>query len=245
MSRMCHQLRNVGQCWARPTRSRLRRAHVQAGGKKMILTILVGVALTATTILISPVAGAAGSSGVLAVADYAFSTANHSRPPQIVTAGDVANAVATASLNKASLTLVFNIGDVLDYPRLIMFMNSVTYKHSCVDFSAKVGQSPTVIPCPAKAVALWSELPFVFNASRSAVADAASSGRAVSGADITHSFIGSNYKVLKTPTFRAGQGGVVAIIWKMKFNGALTTSQACIRFPKTEAGIPIQVACKQ
>jgi hypothetical protein len=91
---------------------------------------------------------------------------------------------------------------------------------------------------------LWQEEPFVLNASRSAVAAAASSGRAVSGADITPFFIGSNYKLLKTPTFRAGQGGVVTVIVKMKFNSTLTTSHICIQFPKTEAGVPFQVACK-
>jgi len=245
MSRMYQELPIVGSGRTAPTRSRRRRALAQAAGRNTILTLLVGVALTATTVLISPLAGAAGTSGVLAVADYAFSTAIHSRPPQIVTAADVANAVATVSVNKAKLTLGFNIGDVLGYPRLALFMNEATYRQTCVDFPVKVGQSPTVIPCPAKAFALWQELPFVLNASRSAVADAASSERAVSGADITQFFIGSNYKFLKTPTFRAGQGGVVAIIWKMKVNGTLTTSRACIQFPKTEAGIPIQVACKQ
>jgi hypothetical protein len=195
--------------------------------------------------LTSPLAGATSSSDVLAVADYAFSTANHARPPQIVTAADVANAVATASVNKAKLTLDINIGEVLGYPRLVLFMNGATYQQTCVDFPVKVGQSPTVIPCPAKTIVAWQELPFVLNASRSAVAAAATGGRAVSGADVVRFFAGGNYRFLKTPTFRAGQGGVVTIIWKMKFNGALTVSNVCIQFPKTEAGIPIQVACKQ
>jgi hypothetical protein len=162
-----------------------------------------------------------------------------------VIAADVANAVATASVNKTSLTLGFNIGDVLSYPRLIVFMNGGTYRQTCVNFPVKVGRFPTVISCPAKVIALWQELSFVLNESRSAVANAASSGRAVSGADITQFFIGSNYKFLKTPTFRAGQGGVVTIIVKLKLNSTLTTSHICIEFPKTEAGIPIQVACKQ
>jgi hypothetical protein len=195
--------------------------------------------------LISPLAGAARSSDVLAVADYAFSTANHSRPPQIVTAADVANAEATTSVNKAKLALGINIGQVLDYPRLVLFVNGVSYRQTCVNFPVEVGQPPTAIPCPAKAIAIWQELPFVLNESRGAVAAAASSGRTVSGADVTQFFIGSNDKFLKTPTFRAGQGGVVTIIVKLKFNSTLTTSQICIQFPKTEAGIPIQVACKQ
>lgn len=245
MSRTCHEPRNVGSGRARLTRPRRRRELAQAGAWNTILTLLVGVALTATMTLSSSLAGAARSSDVLAVADYAFSTANHSRPPQIVTAADVANALATALVNKANLTLVINIEEVEGFPRLVLFMNDVTYKQTCVDFPAQVGQSPTVIPCPAKAIALWQELPFVLNASRSAVAAAASSGRAVSGADITLFFIGSNYKLLKTPTFRAGQGGVVTVIVKMKFNSTLTTSHICIQFPKTEAGIPFQVACKQ
>jgi hypothetical protein len=162
-----------------------------------------------------------------------------------VTAADVANAVATTSVNKAKLTLDINIGEVLGYPRLVLFMNGATYRQTCVDFPVKVGQSPTVIPCPAEAIVAWQELPFMLNASRSAVAAAATSGRAVSGANVVRFFAGSDYRFLKTPTFRAGQGGVVAIIWKMKFNGALTTSHICIQFPKTEAGIPTLVACTQ
>ncbi len=226
------------------SRSRRRRGVVRAGGGHMILALSLGVALTATMTLSTPLAGATRSSGVLAVADYAYSTANHSRPPQIVTATDVTNAVATASVNKAKLTLVINIGEVLGYSRLVLFGNAVTYRQTCVDFPVKVGQPPTVIPCSAEFMELWQEEPFVLNASRSAVAAAASSGRAVSGADITPFFIGSNYKLLKTPTFRAGQGGVVTVIVKMKFNSTLTTSHICIQFPKTEAGVPFQVACK-
>lgn len=245
MSRMCHELLIVGPGRMPPTRSRRRRGVAQAGGRNTILTLLLGVALTATMTLSSPLVGAARSSDALAVADYAFSTANHSRPPQIVTAADVANAVATVSVNKAKLTLDINIGEVEGFPRLVLFMNEVTYRQTCVDFPVKVGQSPTVIPCPAKAIALWQELPSVLYKSRSAVAAAASSGRAVSAADITPFFIGSIFKFLKTPTFRAGQGGVVTVIVKMKFNSTLTTSHICIRFPKTEAGIPFQVACKQ
>jgi hypothetical protein len=200
--------------------------------------------LATTTMVMSPKVGAAQPSDVTAVADYAFSTANHSRPPQFVTAADVDNAVATVPVNNSNITLVFNIGEVLDYPRLVMFENDLTFKQSCVNFSPNVGRLPTVISCPAKAIADWSELPYVLNASRSAVADAASSGRAVSGANVAQFFNGSNYILRKPPTFRAGQGGIVAITWKLKVNGDLTSSVVCIRFPKTEAGIPIQVACK-
>jgi len=191
-----------------------------------------------------PVAGAAAPSDVMVMADYAFSTANHSQPPQVVTAADLANAAATVTENDANVSLVFNIGDVLEYPRLAMFVNGVTFKQSCVDFSTKVGRHPTSVPCPAKAVAYWSELPAVLTASRSAIADAARSRRAVSGAVVAQFFLGSDYMFAKIPTFKAGQGGDVAITWKLRVNGVLTNSTVCIQFPKTEAGIPIQVACK-
>ena len=243
MSRKCRELKNLGPCRASRTKLRQRRGHAQAGDR-IGFTLLIGVVLATTTLVMSPTAGAAKPSGVLAVADYAFSTANHSRPSQIVNAADVANAVATVPVNNSNITLVFNVGDVFDYPRLVMFGNDVTFRQSCVDFSTRVGRLPTAIPCPAKAIADWEELPSVLNASRSAVADAASSGRAVSGADVAQFFNGSNYILLKQPTFRPGQGGVVAITWKLKVNGVLTSSSVCIRFPKTEAGIPVQVACQ-
>lgn len=224
-------------------KSRHRLGRARAGDRTSPI-LVIAVLLATTTMVMGPKAGAAQPSDVLTVADYAFSTAYHSRPPQFVTAADVANAVGTVPVNKANITLVFNIGDVLDYPRIVMFENDATFKQSCVDFSPKVGRRPTVIPCPANVVAVWSELPFVLNASRSAVADAASSGRAVSGANVAQFFNGSNYILRQQPTFRAGQGGIVAITWKLKVNGDLTSSVVCVRFPKTEAGIPMQVACK-
>ena len=246
MSQSCRELLVIDLGRMAQTRSRRRGDVARGGVRNTIRTLFAGVALTAAMTMTSPLAGAAGSSDVLAVADYAFLTANHSRPPQIVTAADIANAVATTLVDKGNLKLVINIGGVFGHPRLVLFINQVTYRQTCVDFSSKVGRSPSVIPCPAKAIAQWQELGLVLDESRDAVAAAATRGKAVSGADVTQHFFGSNYRFLRTPTFRAGQGAVVTFIWKTKFNGVVTVvSTVCIQFPKKEAGIPIQVSCKR
>lgn len=246
VSQSCRELLVIGLGRMAQTRSRHRRDAARGGVRNAVRTLFAGVALSATMTMTSPLAGGAGPSDVLTVADYAFLTANHSRPPQIVTAADVANAVATTLVDKGNLKLVINIGGVSGHPRLVLFINQVTYRQTCVDFPSKVGQSPSVIACPAKAIVQWQEVGLVLDESRDAVAGAATRGKAVSGADVTRYFVGSDYRFLKTPTFRAGQGAVVTLIMKTKFNGAVTVvSTVCIQFPKTEAGIPIQVSCKR
>jgi hypothetical protein len=186
---------------------------------------------------------ATGSSTALTIANYAYSTANHDQPPHLVTAEDVSNAAATPIVNKQSLIIGMNIGDDLTYPRLVLFVNEASYKQTCVYFPTTLGQIPTVLSCPAKAIVLWDELSEVLNRSRDAVASAASNGRAVSAADVSKFFVSGNIKLLKLPIFRSGRGGVVTFVAKLNVNGKVTNSNFCVRFPKTVAGIPVQVSC--
>jgi hypothetical protein len=208
---------------------------------------LPGLAFAATLIAAvtfsSSQSWANNNSATLAVADYALSTAIHSHPPQIVSAADVVNAIATPSVNHADLKIGINIGGDLRYPRLALFINELSYKETCVDFSTKKDQYPTALRCPATAIALWQELPGVLSRSREAVAAAATSGKAVSGSNVIRSFAGANLNFLKNPTFRSGRGGVVTLVANLKVDGMDARLHICILFPTTVAGIPSQVSC--
>jgi hypothetical protein len=208
--------------------------------------LLAALAVTAAPFLSGPAGTSPPSdAGVLVVADYAFVTADHSVPRHVVTAADLLNAAEAeaSSVETANLSLGANIGDIQAYPRLAIFMNSATYKQTCVNFPATVGERPQVITCPAKAVAIWQNLPFILDQSSRAVAAAESKGRAVAGADITPFFAGSNIHVVGAPSFKAGQGGVVRFTFKMKTGRSVTSAYVCVRFAKTEAGVPVQVRC--
>lgn len=69
-------------------------------------------------------------------------------------------------------------------------------------------------------------------------------GRAVSSSDVGQFFSGSDVHVVGNPGFKSGQGGVVRFAIKSKINKTLESGYICVRFPKTEAGIPVQVACR-
>ncbi|HEY5303105.1 MAG TPA: hypothetical protein VIJ86_03505 [Acidimicrobiales bacterium] len=219
-----------------------RRHHIDR--IKALVVLVFTVALTSATALHSPLAVAANSSSVMTVADYAFLTANHARPPHAVTAADVANAVATELRIGSTLTLGFNVDDVMNYPRLALFVSAATFKEICVDFPATVGRAPMVVSCPIQALTQWQLLPSLMNQSRYAVAAAAAKGRAVSGADVVRFLKNGDYTFLHAPSFREGQGGVVTFTMKMTLNSMSTTTRVCIHYPKTEAGIPVQVLCK-
>lgn len=219
-----------------------RRRHHFDDTKTLVMLVLA-TALTGTTALYSPVADATPSPSVMAVANYAFLTANHSRPPHVVTAIDVANAVATELRTGSTLTLGFNIDDLLNYSRLALFISKTTFKETCVDFPSTVGRAPRVVSCPIQAFAQWQMLPTMMDQSRYAVAAAAAKGRAVSGTDVVRFLKSGNYTFLHAPTFREGQGGVVTFLMKLSLNATSTTTRVCIQYPKTEAGIPLQVKC--
>jgi hypothetical protein len=151
------------------------------------------------------------------------------------------------NVTTSTVTLEANLGDIPSYPRLALFINSVTFKNTCVSFSNVVGKPPYLIACPQLAIALWLEAPSVMDVSRSAVAMAAAKGQAVSGADVAKSFTKSRFHFVTAPAFKAGQGGKLKFVSQLKMtsgSGSVTeTVHVCVKFPTTLAGIPIQVHC--
>ena len=208
-----------------------------------VRTVLVSMALIVATVILSPTAFGATRDRVLAIADYAFVTSTHFKPSHAVTAADLLNAAETTPIAESNLSLLANIGDIFAYPRLAMFLNSTTFVQTCVNFSTQVGRRPFEIKCPTRALALWQEQPLVLNGSREAVASAESKGLAVSSSDVSHFFVGSNVHIVGNPAFKPGQGGIVRFAFKLNVNRILATGDICVRFPSTEAGIPVQVAC--
>jgi hypothetical protein len=200
--------------------------------------------------LASPVDAAtstAASSAALSIAKYAVATASHDQPAQAVTAADVSNAVATTSVNMSGLALGFNIGELVGYSRVALFTDSSTYSHLCVDFPNSVGAVPTVTSCTPQVILLWQSVPGVLNASRDAVATAASHSRPVTGADVVKAAASIKWNLVSKPTFASGQGGRVKFTKKLQITApkksAVVTVSVCVSFPKTAYGIPVQVAC--
>ncbi len=205
--------------------------------------VLVSIALTATTVILSPTLSGAAGNPVLAIVDYAFVTATHSKPSHAVTAADLLDAAETEPIAKSNLSLQVNIGDIFAYPRLALFSNSTTYAQTCVNFPSEVGRRPYEIKCPARVITLWTWQPTVLNGSREAVEFAETQGLAVSGPDVGQFFDGSNVHIVGNPDFKPGQGGVVRFAIKLKINKIVAFADICVRFPSTEAGIPVQVTC--
>ena len=75
------------------------------------------------------------------------------------------------------------------------------------------------------------------------MAAAESKGQPVSGTDVVTLFARSGTHILGTPAFKAGLGGVVRFALKLTINKTLAFVRVFVRFPKTEAGIPEQIAC--
>lgn len=211
-------------------------------------TLLLAVVFMMLTSVTSSAVNAAKPSLVSAVAEYAYFTASHEKPARAVSATDLSNAVATKmNVTTSTVTLEANLGDIPSFPRLAMFINSATFKNTCVSFSNVVGKPPYLIACPQLAIALWLEAPSVMDVSRSAVAMAAAKGQTVSGADVAKSFTKSRFHFVTAPAFKAGQGGKVKFVSQLKMtsgSGSVTeTVYVCVKFPTTLAGIPIQVHC--
>jgi hypothetical protein len=206
------------------------------------LLLLITAATTALG-LASPLAGAASPPEVLTVANYAVATAIHDRPAHVVTADDVSNALATFYQLNNQLTLGYNLGNLLGVPRQISLYDSSRYAFTCVNFPNSIGGAPKIVPCSSKAEAAWQSLPFVLNASRRAVAAAASHAKAVAGADVVNAVgSGSTTSLAPKPNFLAGHGGKVRFMTKLTM-GTTTRVFICVKFPKTAYGIPLQVAC--
>ena len=200
--------------------------------------------------LASPVDAAtstAASSAALNIAKYAVATATHDQPAQAVTAADVSNAVATSSVNTSGLALGFNIGELVGYPRVALFVDSSTYSQLCVDFPNSVGAASTVTSCTPQVILLWQSVSGVLNSSRDAVAAAASHSRPVAGADVVKAATSIKWNLVPKPTFRSGQGGRAKFTKKLQITvpkkSAVVTVAICVSFPKTAYGIPVQVSC--
>jgi len=211
-------------------------------------TLLLAVVFTMLTSITSSAVNATKPSFVSAVAEYAFSTASHEKPARAVSATDLSNAVATKmNVTTSTVALGANLEDIPSYPRLAMFINSATFKHTCVSFPNVVRKPPYLIACPQMAIALWMEAPSVMDVSRSAVAKAAAKSRSVSGTDVAKSFLKSRFHFVTAPAFKAGQGGKVTFVSQFKMtsgsNSVTEIVHVCVTFPTTLAGIPIQVHC--
>ena len=200
--------------------------------------------------LASPVhaaTSAAASSAALNIAKYAVATASHDQPARAVTAADVSNAVATTSVNTSRLSLGFNIGELVGYSRVALFIDSSTYSQLCVDFPNSVGAAPTVTSCTPQVILLWQSVFGVLNASRDAVASAASRDRPVTGADVVKAAASIKWNLAPKPSFTGGQGGLVKFTRKLQITAPkkspVVTVSICVSFPKTAYGIPVQVTC--
>ncbi len=227
-----------------PRNQDMRHVKWTRGGRQLIRPAVLGVMTFVLTLALTSISSSATRDRrVLEIIDYAYVTATHSIPSHAVTAADLLNAADTPRLIDSTVHLVVNIGDILAYPRLALFGNSATFKQTCVNFPKRVDQRPYVITCPPTAIVLWQQQLYVMDGSREAVAAAEKNGLAVAGSDLVEFFAGSNIHIVGNPHFQPGQGGVVRFAVKMNANKVVASGDICVRFPKTEAGIPIQISC--
>ena len=191
-------------------------------------------------------AGAASSSAVAQIARYAFETAQHHRPAQVVSPLDLSNAVqalhATGSVAQVNLSVP--LGGVPAWPRLAAFIDAVTFRTSCVDFPAVVGHAPRVVTCPVTLSALWIAQESVLQDAQRAIAAAASRGRGVSGADVAAAARRNKQLVSPVPSFAPGAGGTLRFVTPASISGGrVVTLSACVRFAPQAYAIPVVVNC--
>lgn len=184
---------------------------------RAISTVVTPVALTAGVPATNAEA-ATPSSVVIEIANYAVATATHDAPAHVVTAADVTNAgsIFLTNVRGNGLTLVANLGAIVAYPRLVIFLSTHTYDDLCVNFPDRIGGVPKTIPCPSKALGLFQASAVAMTISDEAIATAAATGRAVSGADVVVVARRFQETLLHTPTFSAGQGGTVDFTTKVE-----------------------------
>jgi hypothetical protein len=206
------------------------------------------VAATAATVVLlglgSPVGASTSSSVALRIARYALGTATHESPAHVVTAADVSNAAGISTVNPKGLEPLINLGDVYNYPRLVLFFDEKPFADICVNFPDTVGGRPTIIHCPHEAQGFWDARAGALSISNRAIANAAASGHAVSGADVVTAALTYGVTLHHPPTFHAGQGGTVKFSTpvEMGLNTKFTVNN-CVRLPKTAFGIPVEVPC--
>jgi hypothetical protein len=193
----------------------------------------------------SPVAASSSSSSVaLRIADYAVATATHDHPAHVVTAADLSNAVGINTVNTTNLFLLINVGDVFGYSRLVLFFQEKPFADVCLNLPDKVDGPPKIILCPNEPRALWDTHGAALAVSNRAIAAAAATGRAVSGADVVVAAKVYHLTLRHKPTFLAGQGGKVEFTTTaiMASNTKVTVDN-CVQLPKTAYGIPVWVSC--
>jgi hypothetical protein len=214
------------------------------GGRGARRSAAPALALALLLGLGSPAAAATPSSVVLRYATYAVATATDDRPAHVVSAIDVSNAVSALSTISNNLVLLFNLGDVFGYRRLAVFIDQPTFTNICVSFPDSVGGVPRFIPCPLRVIAQRGIWPDALRASERAIVAAAAHGKAVSGADVVASNRTVQLRLVREPTFAAGEGGQAKFVTTIETGAKLKfTVYVCVRFPKTAYGIPVQVAC--
>lgn len=136
------------------------------------------------------------------------------------------------------------MGDVVAYPRLVLFLNPMTYRDICLNFPDTIGGTPKIVACPHQAQGLWGASSGVMSVSDRAIAAAAAAGHAVSGADVARAAKTFHLTLTHKPTFLARQVGEVefATLVAMGLNTKFTVNN-CVQFPKTAYGIPVEVSC--
>jgi hypothetical protein len=192
----------------------------------------------------SPVGASTPKSVALRIVEYAVDTANHDVPAHVVTAADVSNAAGIDVVNTSSLYVLINLDDVFGYPRLVLFFDEKPFSDICLNVPDTIGGAPTIINCPHQAQGLWDSRAGSLLVSNRAIAAAAATGKAVSGADVVAAAKTYGLPLRHKPTFRSGQGGTVEFSAQAEI-GADTkfTVNNCVRLPKTAYGIPIEVPC--
>jgi hypothetical protein len=207
----------------------------------VLASLLVLITLVGFT---SPAVASSPSSVALRIAQYAVATASNDKPARVVTAADVSNAVGISSLNTKGLDPIINLDDVYGFSRLVLFFEQKPFADICLNFPNTVGGAPKIIPCPHKAQGLWEGQAGSLNVSNRAVADAAASGNAVSGADVVAAAKIYHLTLRNKPTFLAGQGGKVEFVTlvEMGLNTKFNVDN-CVRLPKTAFGVPLPVPC--
>jgi hypothetical protein len=210
------------------------------------LSLLLTSALTFAALLgVGQADGASNaSSAALRIGEYAVATATHDNPSHVVTWADVSNAAGIPTVNTTNLALSINLGDLFGYARLVLFVDPTSFADICLNFPDTVGATSKVVPCPHQAEAQWQSQSGALETSNRAIATAAATGRAVSGADVVAAAKIDRETLRHKPSFTAGQGGKVdfATTVEMAPNTKITVNN-CVQLPKTAYGIPVLVSC--
>jgi hypothetical protein len=222
----------------------MRQKQPRSWARHVLRSLAPAVAIVVLLGLGSAVGASTPSSVALRIAEYALATATHDSPAHVVTAADVSNAAGISTVNTTSLEPLINLGDVFGYSRLVLFFDQKTYADICLNFPDTIGGVPKIISCPHQAQGLWNSRAGALGISDRAIADAAATGHAVSGADVVAAAKIYHVTLSHKPTFRAGQGGEVEFttLVEMGLNTKFTVNN-CVQLPKTAYGIPVAVAC--